>query len=74
MKKRVLIILCFVLATLFFCVGCGKGNQRIIDKTAITPPENRTSIYALIIDPEVYDGQTVTVRGAFYLDGDGAAL
>ena len=74
MKKRVLIILCFVLTTLFFCVGCGKGNQRIIDKTAITPPEDRTSIFAMIIDPEAYNGQTVTVRGAFYLDGDGAAL
>ena len=30
--------------------------------------------FALIIDPEAYNEQTVTVRGAFYLDGDGAAL
>ena len=45
-----------------------------ISKDEITPPEDRTSIFALIIDPEAYNEQTVTVRGAFYLDGDGAAL
>ena len=68
MRKRVIFV---IFALLLFITGCG---EQAIDKTAITPAEERTSIFALIIDPEAYDGDQVTVRGAFYLDGDGAAL
>ena len=60
---------------LFLISGCGENKPA---SASVNPesvsPEDRTSIFALIIDPEAYNGQTVTVRGAFYLDGDGAAL
>ena len=32
--------------------------------------EERTSIYALIIDPQAFDGERVTVRGALFIDGN----
>ena len=60
---------------LFLISGCGenKPTSASVNLESVSP-EDRTSIFALIIDPEAYNEQTVTVRGAFYLDGDGAAL
>ena len=73
--KSIKYVVAGVMLLALLCGACAMNKTpQKISKDEITPPEDRTSIFALIIDPEAYDGQTVTVRGAFYLDGDGAAL
>ena len=50
---------------LFLISGCGenKPTSASVNPESVSP-EDRTSIFALIIDPEAYNEQTVTVRGA----------
>ena len=50
----------FIILMVLLLISCS------VNENIIVPPEDRTSIFALIIDPEAYNEQTVTVRGALY--------
>lgn len=72
--KRILII--FFLLFIIACSGCNgeQGDYPVFTPGSITPSSERTSMYALIIDPQKYEGERVTVQGALYVDGNGLAV
>ena len=73
MKKHTLFLFIVILLLLSACTSTVAPSPTV-DIHATTPPEERTSTFALIIKPSAFDGKEVTCRGALYVDADGLAL
>ena len=66
--KKVYMAVCAAILSLVCLIGC--GTRGTVNNPELSTSEERTSLFALIMRPEEFDGEEIIVRGALFIDGE----